>query len=146
MSSSILCAVDVSEPEIDREVLRIAAKLAEIDGAQLDIITVVPDFGMSVVGQFFDQDYHEKAVAKARDILNAFVIEVIGDEANAGVRHIVASGKAYEEILHAASEAGTDLIVIGAQKPDLRDYLLGPNAARVVRHSDCSVYVVRQQA
>jgi len=25
----------------------------------------------------------------------------------------------------------------------LRDYLLGPNAAKVVRHADCSVYVVR---
>jgi nucleotide-binding universal stress UspA family protein len=55
----------------------------------------------------------------------------------------VATGKAYEEILHAAREAGSDLIVIGSHKPELRDYLLGPNAARVVRHSKCSVYVVR---
>ncbi|MFY2822514.1 universal stress protein, partial [Ruegeria sp. MALMAid1280] len=46
-------------------------------------------------------------------------------------------------ILHTAAEAGSDLIVIGAHKPDLKDYLLGPNAARVVRHSTVSVYVVR---
>lgn len=101
---------------------------------------------MSVVGQFFDQDFHDKAVAKARGILNDFVVDVIGDAANARIRHIVATGKAYEEILHAAQEAGSDLIVIGSHKPELRDYLLGPNAARVVRHSDCSVYVVRQPA
>lgn len=143
MSSTILCAIDVSEPEHDRKVLRIAAKLAQMDGAQLDIITVVPDFGMSVVGQFFDQDFHDKAVEKARALLNDFAVEVIGEEANRAVRHIVATGKAYEEILHAAHEAGSDLIVIGAQKPHLRDYLLGPNSSRVVRHSDCSVYVVR---
>ncbi|MEP3300223.1 MAG: universal stress protein, partial [Pseudoruegeria sp.] len=39
--------------------------------------------------------------------------------------------------------AKADLIVIGAHRPDFKDYLLGPNAARVVRHSECSVYVVR---
>ncbi|TCP41344.1 universal stress protein [Rhodovulum marinum] len=144
MSAAILAAIDVSQPELDREVLRVAEKLARLDGARLDLITVVPDFGMSVVGQFFDQGFHDKAVAKARKILNDFAIDVIGAEANQAVRHIVATGKAYEEILHAAREAGTDLIVIGSHKPELRDYLLGPNAARVVRHSDCSVYVVRQ--
>ncbi|MGC9419102.1 MAG: universal stress protein [Rhodovulum sp.] len=146
MSAAILAAIDVSQPEVDREVLRVAHKLARLDGARLDLITVVPDFGMSVVGQFFDQNFHDKAVAKAKAILNDFAIDVIGAEANGEVRHIVATGKAYEEILHAAREAGTDLIVIGSHKPELRDYLLGPNAARVVRHSDCSVYVVRQPA
>lgn len=146
MTTSILAAIDVSQPELDREVLRVAERLARLDGARLDVITVVPDFGMSVVGQYFDKDFHDRAVARARRILNDFVIGVIGAEANRSVRHIVATGKAYEEILHAAREAGSDLIVIGAHKPELRDYLLGPNAARVVRHSDCSVYVVRQPA
>lgn len=144
MTASILAAIDVSQPELDREVLRVAERLARLDGARLDVITVVPDFGMSVVGQYFDKDFHDKAVARARKILDDFVIDVIGAEANSAVRHIVSAGKAYEEILHAAREAGTDLIVIGAHKPELRDYLLGPNAARVVRHSVCSVYVVRQ--
>jgi len=36
-----------------------------------------------------------------------------------------------------------DLIVLGANRPDLKDYLLGPNASRVVRHSARSVLVVR---
>ncbi|KGB81545.1 MAG: universal stress protein [Pseudomonadota bacterium] len=143
MSTSILCAIDVSQPEVDRNVLLIADKLARLDDARLDVITVVPDFGMSVVGSYFDRSFHDKAVAKSREMLNDFVSSTIGAEANAKVRHIVATGKAYEEILHAAREAGSDLIVIGSHKPELRDYLLGPNAARVVRHSKCSVYVVR---
>lgn len=143
MIRAILCAIDVSQPEHDREVLTVATRLAAMDGARLDVITVLPDFGMSVVGQFFDTSYHEKALSRARSLLNDFVSDVIGAEANAVVRHIVSTGKAYEEILHAAREAGSDLIVVGAHKPDLSDYLLGPNAARVVRHSDCSVYVVR---
>jgi nucleotide-binding universal stress UspA family protein len=43
-----------------------------------------------------------------------------------------------------AIEAKSTVIVVGAHKPDLSEYLLGPNAARIVRHSKCSVYVVRQ--
>ncbi|WP_095590327.1 universal stress protein [Actibacterium ureilyticum] len=143
MSSSILCAIDISQPEHDVKVLQRAAELAGLDGARLDVITVVPDFGMSVVGQAFDKRFHDKAVDKSRDLLNAFVEKHIGAEANAQVRHVIATGKAYEQILKAARAAGSDLIVIGSHKPELKDYLLGPNAARVVRHSDCSVYVVR---
>ncbi|MFC2970136.1 universal stress protein [Acidimangrovimonas pyrenivorans] len=146
MSRSILCAIDVSEGAHDREVLLTAQKLATLDKARLDVITVVPDFGMSVVGSYFDKGFHDKAVEHAREALSKFVSETLGAEADAGMRHIVATGKAYEEILHAARAAGTDLIVIGSHRPELSDYLLGPNAARVVRHSDCSVYVVRPSA
>ncbi|MEY8838907.1 universal stress protein, partial [Cribrihabitans sp. XS_ASV171] len=104
---------------------------------------VLPDFGESWVSGFFDAGFHDKAVAEARARLEAMCETALGPDRNATVRHIVATGTAYQEILHTAQEAGTDLIVIGSHRPDLRDYLLGPNAARVVRHSNCSVYVVR---
>ena len=143
MIKSVLCAVDAGKPETDAEVLRQAARMAELDGAQLDVVTVLPDFGESFVGSFFEPEHHEQAVAKAQEALEALGRSVLGEERNRKVRHVVASGTAYQEILHTAQSAGSDLIVIGAHRPDLKDYLLGPNAARVVRHSDVSVYVVR---
>jgi nucleotide-binding universal stress UspA family protein len=124
-------------------VLEEAARLAGLYGAQLDVITVVPDYGMSVVSNFFDKSYHDKAVEEARRRLNELVERALGAEANEKVRHIVATGNAYEEILHVAETDGAQLIVVGAHKPDFKDYLLGPNAARIVRHSNCSVHVVR---
>ena len=142
-TQSVLCAVDISNKTRDIDVLKQAARLAAMDGAQLDVITVVPDFGMSVVGSFFDKDHHDKAVEEARRLLVDLVTEAIGAEADKSVRHIVATGNAYEEILRTAEADGAELIVIGAHKPDFKDYLLGPNAARVVRHSSCSVFVVR---
>lgn len=142
-SRPVLCAVDISNKDRDVDVLKLAQRMAALDDAQLDVITVVPDFGMSVVGSFFEPHHHEKAVEEAQVALGHVVEEVIGSEANASVRHIVATGNAYEEILKAAEVANTGLIVIGAQKPDFKDYLLGPNASRVVRHSNCSVLVVR---
>ncbi|MEP2639408.1 universal stress protein [Roseobacter sp.] len=143
MSRPVLCAIDVSHPGRDADVLRIAKKLADMDGATLDVMTVVPDFGESLVGGFFEKGHHEKAVTEARRLLSDEITSSIGADVDAKIRHVVATGTVYEEILHVAREADSGLIVIGAQKPDLKDFLLGPNAARVVRHSTCSVHVVR---
>ncbi len=143
MTGPVLCAVDVSNPHRDDNVLRMAARLAALDDAQLDVITVVPDYGMSVVGTYFDKGHHPRIEEDARQRLHDLVAEVLGHEANEKVRHVVVTGNAYEEILRVARADGAALIVIGAHKPDFRDFLLGPNAARVVRHADCSVMVVR---
>ena len=47
MTKSGLCAVDISD-ESDKLVLETANKLAELDNAQLDVITVVPNFGVTL--------------------------------------------------------------------------------------------------
>ncbi|MGC3937376.1 universal stress protein [Roseobacter sp. EG26] len=143
MSRPVLCAIDVSHKGRDADVLKIAKRLADLDGASLDVVTVVPDFGQSIVSTYFESDHHEKVVAEARQLLSDEITASLGSDADAMVRHVVATGNAYEEILKVAGETGCGLIVIGAHKPDFKDYLLGPNAARVVRHSSCSVHVVR---
>ena len=60
------------------------------------------------------------------------------------IQQIVANGTVYEEVLSKAGEIGADLIVMASHRPELQDYLLGPNAARVVRHAPISVMVVRE--
>lgn len=143
MSRPVLCAVDISNAGKDDAVLKTAKRLADLDGAQLDVVTVIPDFGKSLVAGFFDKSHHDDAVKTAKAALRDQIIASLGSDADAEVRHVVATGTAYEEILRTASETQCGLIVIGAHKPDFADYLLGPNAARVVRHSSCSVHVVR---
>ena len=143
MTRSVLCAVDISNGEIDVPVLQKAAKLADLENAQLDVVTVLPDFGESWVSGFFQSGFHEKALEEAQQKLAEMCVATLGKDRNEKVRHVVATGTAYQEILKTAEGAGSDLIVIGAHKPDFKDYLLGPNAARVVRHSTVSVYVVR---
>lgn len=143
MTNAVLCAVDISNGDLDTHVLKKAAKLADQEGAQLDVVTVLPDFGESWVSGFFESDFHDKALEEAHTKLAEMCVSTLGADRNEKIRHVVATGTAYQEILKTAESAGSDLIVIGAHKPDLKDYLLGPNAARVVRHSDVSVYVVR---
>ncbi|KUJ86160.1 universal stress protein [Ruegeria marisrubri] len=143
MTKSVLCAIDLSNGDHDVPVLQQAARMADLDGAQLDVVTVLPDFGETWVSGFFEAGFHDKAVKEAHDRLVEMCESALGKERNSSVRHVVATGTAYQEILKAAEAAGSDLIVIGAHKPDIKDYLLGPNASRVIRHSNVSVYVVR---
>ena len=49
----------------------------------------------------------------------------------------------YAEILAVAEQAEADLVVVGSHRPAMKDYLLGTNAAPVVRHARCSVLVAR---
>ncbi|WP_072631981.1 universal stress protein [Planktotalea frisia] len=58
-------------------------------------------------------------------------------------QHHVLSGTVYDSVLETADKLGADVIIIGAHQPKLRDYLLGANAAKVVRHSKQSVLMVR---
>lgn len=143
MSKTILCAVDINRPKDEAQVVEAAKKMADLDGAQLDVITVVPDFGANVVSAYFKDHDVKSAQDGAIKLLTDMIEDIVGSEANKSIRHLVAIGSVYEEVLKAAKLADADLIVIGAHRPDFKDYLLGPNAARVVRHSDCSVYVVR---
>jgi universal stress protein F len=48
------------------------------------------------------------------------------------------------EILTAAKDRAVDLIVMASHRPEMLDYLIGPNAAHVARHAACSVLILRQ--
>ena len=104
-------------------------------------MTVVPDFRMSAVAQYFPEDYAGRAAAEAAEQLKKLSAEQVTDGIK--VHHRVDHGTIYEEILRVAAQTGCDLIVVASHRPALKDYLLGPNAARVVRHAACSVLVVR---
>lgn len=55
----------------------------------------------------------------------------------------VVHGHSGRTILEYAQDNGADLIVIASHRPGLQDYFLGSTAARVVRHAQCAVHVVR---
>lgn len=143
MSTIILCAIDINAKDADRKVLETADRLARAEGAQLDVMTVVPDVGSSIVGAYLADHNVKTARNTALGKLNKVVTSVLGAARNGEIRHIVGVGRVYGEVLESAHADGANLIVIGAQRADLKDFLLGPNAGRVVRHATCSVYVVR---
>lgn len=141
MADTILAAVDVQNTEIAAKVVAAAARLLGIDGGNLHLVGVIPDPHASYVGPYIPDDMKAQVEAATRSGLEGLAAAVAMDDASPKlhVRH----GTIHTEILDLAGELDADLIVIGSHRPELIDYLLGPNAARVVRHADCSVFVVR---
>ena len=144
MYKDILLPVDLAHLDEEMRAVEFAVEYAQTFGSTLHMLTVVPDYGLSIVGGYFPADHERTSVARANSELRAFTGRVIPS----GIRHrhIVDHGVIYRIILHYAREVGSDLVVMSSgRRLDLADYLLGPNAARVVRHAKCSVLVVRDE-
>ncbi len=141
MFKEILLPVDLGDPDSSKKALSAAVELSQGAGARLQVLTVVPGFSMSIISQYFPKDFEEKSLAGAAQQLNDYIGANIPSDI--ATQATVANGTIYEEILRVAAETGCDLIVMPSHRPELKDYLLGPNAARVVRHANCSVLVVR---
>ncbi len=141
MFKEILLCVDMQDKVSTAKAMDLCIELAESMGSTLHILTVVPDFGFPVVGQYFPDDAEDKIIEGAKQQLAELIDKAVPESINA--RHIVAQGSIYDQILGMAERVNADLIVLTSHRPELKDYLLGPNAARVVRHANCSVTVVR---
>jgi nucleotide-binding universal stress UspA family protein len=141
MFKDILLPIDLAQRETQMKAVDVAVDMARKWGARLHLMTVVPDIGSSLVATYFPKDFEEKARADAETELRAFADEAIGTDLS--IQTIVGHGPIYAEIIRYADTSGCDLIVMASHRPELSDYLLGPNAARVVRHATQSVLVVR---
>lgn len=141
MYKNILLAVDLGDEGSWDKALPEALNLVNATNGVLHVITVIPDYGMTIVGSFFPQDYEQKALAATTDKLHAFTAAHIPSDVK--VQHIICHGKPAEEILKAAKEGGSDIVVIGSKQPGFDHSFFGSVASRVVAHAHCSVLVVR---
>jgi len=141
MTKTILLPIDLDQQTSWQHALPVATKIARDEGAQLHVLSVIPDYGMSVVGSFFPPEHAQQALAEAKKLLNKFVADHVSNDLD--VKTHVHFGSIYKEVLKVANEIDCELIIMASHRPESKDYLLGPNAARVVRHATQSVYVVR---
>lgn len=141
MYKKILFPIDISDEESYKAAFPAVLDLVKMSGAELDILTVIPDYGLSMVQQYFPKGWLEEIISKATIDLK----EIVKVKVPSGVKleQIIGRGAVYECILDTADKINADLIVMSSNRPGVRDYLLGPNAAKVVRHSKISVLVVR---
>lgn len=138
MSKKILVPIDHTDESSWRGALPEALEQAGHSGAQLHAVAVVPEI-QQLPNLPADYGTGMKAFAekKLAEILKAHLPD------NVPITQAVRQGTVYREILEEAKKIGADLIVMASHRPELKDYLIGPNAARVVRHAFCSVLVVR---
>jgi nucleotide-binding universal stress UspA family protein len=142
MFKTILVAIDLNEPLSCRRPLATAVTLARTFGAQLHVLTVVREV---------EAVLQAKAAALGYDPVIRYLeneIESLIRNADAYSLHpnimVTVGVSIYAEILAVADTVAADLVVVGSHRPAMKDYLLGTNASRVVRHARCSVLVARE--
>ncbi|MCC5968562.1 MAG: universal stress protein [Pararhodobacter sp.] len=139
-SRIVVMPIDLSDDASWRKPLNEALAILGAEGV-LHVVSVLPDFGVAQVGSYFRKDFEREALHALGEGLSDWVVKNVPEAVE--VHPHVLHGTVYDEILRAAEKLKADVIVMGSHRPALKDYLLGPNAARVVRHAPCSVYVVR---
>ncbi|MGV4291202.1 universal stress protein UspF [Citrobacter freundii] len=140
MNRTILVPIDISDSELTQRVIAHVEAEAKIDDAQVHFLTVIPSLpyylAYSAELPAMD-DLKAEAKSQLEEIIKKFNIPT--DRV-----HIhVAEGAPKDKILEIAKKLPADMVIIASHRPDITTYLLGSNAAAVVRHAECSVLVVR---
>jgi universal stress protein F len=134
MYKNILVPVALDHERDVTTALSIAEALAA-EGAAITALTVVETVPNYVMASFPDNQAERNRSAA----LDALKVELGASTA----KPVVVGGHAARAILDYAEGHEVDCIVIASHRPGLQDFFLGSTAARVVRHANCAVHVVR---
>jgi len=139
MFKSILVPIDVAHRSSWESAVPQAIELAADNGV-VTVITVVRDLKAAFEGVHFPFQV-ELMISGARDKL----VDIVSAyrESDVTMTEEIRFGSIGHEILSAAREQRADLIVMASHRPEMKDYLIGPNAAYVAQHVFCSVLVLR---
>ena len=138
----ILLPIDVNDPHSwEKPLPTCISILKDNPDAKLWILSVVPNFGLGVVEEYFPDGWTKEISTKTMEALEKIVKDNIPDDVHPTL--LVDRGVVYQVLLDHATELGIDLIVMSASHPNRKDYLLGPNVARVARHAEVSVLIRR---
>jgi nucleotide-binding universal stress UspA family protein len=140
MFKSIVVAIDTHQPGSCQHSISQAVALAGEGQSQITLATVVPDFRAII-----DAEWSAIGFRQMADEAHATLVQLKGQlPANFDAKTEVGSGSIWRGIVDIAERVHADLIVLSSHPPEVKDYLLGTNATRIVMHAPCSVLVVRK--
>lgn len=135
MYKNILVPVLLDENHDTDAAFRAAQALADA-GAKLTVLHVLEAIPSYVASQVPDEVLtqsrhgHEEALGKVAASLPGAVTQM-------------GTGHPGRFIVDYARDHSVDCIIVASHQPGLEDYFLGSTAARVVRHAQCAVHVIR---
>ncbi|MDC0864985.1 universal stress protein [Rickettsiaceae bacterium] len=141
MVKNIVMPIDLSDKQSAKVVFPVALSFVNAFDAKLHLVHIMPDFGMKMIEDYLPRHWMSDQKAKYSkmfdDVIKDFIPEGID------VKYHIGRGAIYDEVINYSEKISADLIILSAVRPQLRDYMLGPNASKIVRHSSISVMVVR---
>ncbi len=140
MYKRILVAVDVAELDIMPPGVAAAIEMAGMTDGAVRLINVRSPVPLSQA-EFMMPEFFVESQQKALAELQAFAKNF--ESLKGGVSALCRLGPVYAEVLQEAKDWDADLIIVSSHQPSMATYLLGSNAAKIVRHAECTVLVVR---
>jgi len=136
MYNTIIVPVDMAHRDRAEIMLDIVRKLGTKD-VKVILVNIVED-----IPTYIAAELPKGMLAKSRQDAEA-ELEAVAKASGLNVQVKVEAGHPATTILEIAEQEKADCIIVASHRPGLQDYLLGSTAARVVRHAQCAVHVIR---
>ncbi len=141
MFKNIVVPVDLSDKQSVKVVFPAALNFVNAFGSKIHLVHIMPDFGMKMVEEYLPRYWMKDQKEKYNELLNEMIKKFVPEGVE--VDFHIGRGAIYDEVINYSEKVDADLIILSAVRPQLKDYMLGPNASKIVRHSSISVMVIR---
>jgi len=141
MFNRILIPVDLSHEEQLPLLTGAAQQLIGGEQGSINLLFVDPSLVHQGSFPLLNQATFEAHRRESLNSLQALAERWIPEPLRGDCR--VCSGTPYDQILEESQRLRADAILMMSARPGLSSYFIGSNAEKVVRHADCSVFVIR---
>ena len=142
MYKTIVVPIDLSDVSSAKLTIPVALNFVNAFSAKLHLINIIPDIGISMLAEYLPKQWMENQKDKHVTQLDKLIVQYIPVDIK--VEKFVGRGHIYDEIINYANNVNADLLIVPSIRPQLKDYMLGPNVSKIVRHAKISVLVVRE--
>jgi nucleotide-binding universal stress UspA family protein len=140
MFKRILVPVELDYPDTAALVYQRAADYADLSGAEIRLVTVMPGFSMPIVASVVPEDVRKQAYQRVKDAIETFV----ADHCDPGTTYSLRTGKNWEEIIRAADEWQADLVIVYHNRQrEFNEVFSKSCSQRVSDNAKCSVLRLR---
>ena len=144
MYKKIVIPLDLTDKKSTKSLFTPALEFVKSFGAQVHLVHIIPDFGIQIVEDYLPRGWKTAQKAKSEKYLKEIVDKYVPEEIRAKVKTYIGHGAIYDQVISYSDKIEADLIITYAVRVELKDYMLGPNASKIVRHSKISVLVIRE--
>jgi universal stress protein F len=140
MFKKILVPIDLAEAQMTKRAVDCAGALAKAFDAEIRLVNVQSLTPIALL-DYVPEDFSETIKHGLENELTAIAKQI--QLAPERVSTALLFGPVYQRILAEAEEWGSEVIVVCSHRPGMDRFLIGSNAAAIVRHATCPVLVLR---
>lgn len=145
MYNTILVPIDVTEDDLTKMLVPHVNAMQKLNNSTVHFLAVTAPisnylrYGGTILPRDFPDDQKQADIILKELQEKVKLFSIPADKVQ--IKAVVGSVK--DEILATAEDIKADVILLGSRRPSMSTYLLGSNAASVVRYAKTSVLVVR---